>query len=137
MTPLYSESHVWIRIDGSKATVGISKYISGMMGKPRYVELPDPGAKLDRNAKLCTLIAQIIPRFDVLAPLTGKVIEVNRRLTTFPEILHVDPEGDGWIARLEIATYIPRRLREELEAMMEGHAYHAWLLRKDKSSDKK
>jgi len=108
-----------------------------MMGKTRYVELPDIGAKLDRDGTLCTVIAQIIPRFHVLTPLTGKVIEINRRLTTFPEILNVDPEGDGWIARLEIPTYIPRRLREELEALMEEHAYHTHLLRKDKSPDKK
>ncbi|OHD57546.1 MAG: hypothetical protein A2Y33_09750 [Spirochaetes bacterium GWF1_51_8] len=133
---LYGESHSWVKMDGKTAVIGISKYYAGMMGKIRYVEYPDVGGKAECGAKLCTIIAQIVPQAKILAPVSGKIVEVNRRLVTFPEILNEDPLGEGWLVKVVPPDYLPHRLRDELAVLMDENAYFAWLAHRDKPSAK-
>ena len=134
---LYAESHSWVQMDKMTATVGISKYFAGMMGKVRYVEFPDVGAKTESGEKLCSIIAQIVPQSKILSPISGKIVEINRRLVTFPEILNEDPSGEGWLVKIKIPDYLPHRLRDELQTLIDENTYFTWLARKEKSESKK
>ena len=114
----YSSEHEWVRVDGSIAEVGITDFAQDTLGDIVYVQLPEIGAAVVRNAT-CAEVESTKSVSDIYAPVSGTVVEVNEALTTTPELLNSDPYGAGWIFRVEMSD------AAEPDSLMDSAAYQA------------
>jgi glycine cleavage system H protein len=112
----YSREHEWVRVDGGRATIGITSFAADELGDIVFVELPEVGAALSQFASF-GVVESVKAVSDLYAPVSGEVVEVNASLRESPELLNADPFGEGWIARVELAD------RGELDALLDADAY--------------
>jgi glycine cleavage system H protein len=114
----YSANDEWVRVDGGQAVVGITDYAQDALGDIVYVQLPEVGTAVARNAT-CAEVESTKAVSDIYAPAAGNVVAVNDALTTTPELINTDPYGDGWIFRLELTD------PSELDSLNDPAAYRA------------
>ena len=113
----YSEEHQWIEVnaDGT-ATVGITKYAADELGEITFIELPTVGTALKAKDQLC-VVESVKAASHVFLPASGTITEVNTVLDKDPSALNNDPEGIGWICRLDKAD------PADVAALMDEAAY--------------
>ncbi len=116
----YHEDHDWARIDGDSATFGITWYAQDSLGEVVFFEAPSVGAELSRGQAYAE-IESVKAVSDVIAPLSGKVTEVNEALSQTPETVNQDPYGDGWLVKVELTN------PTEAESLMSAADYEASL----------
>ncbi len=114
----YSSDHEWVRLDGMRATVGITDYAQDALGDVVYVEVPDVGQSVAANDKVSE-VESTKSVSDIYAPLAGTVVEVNADLADTPQRVNEDPYGDGWLCIIEIAT------TDGYDTLMDAAAYRA------------
>jgi glycine cleavage system H protein len=112
----YSREHEWVRMDGSRATIGITSFAADELGDIVFVELPEVGASLKQFSAF-GVVESVKAVSDLLAPISGEVVEVNEALRDAPELINSDPFGDGWIAVVEVAD------ASETDALRDAAAY--------------
>jgi glycine cleavage system H protein len=116
----YSKEHEWVRVEGTRAVVGITDYAQDALGDVVYVQLPDAGLQVIANASIAE-IESTKSVSEVYAPVTGTVVEVNGSLEEQPEQVNSDPYGAGWIFVVELAE------AAEVDALLDAAAYRAFL----------
>ena len=99
----YTKDHEWIRVEGNEAYIGITDFAQGELGDIVYVEIETEGEELSKEEIFGTVEA-VKTVSDLFMPITGKVLEVNPKLESNPEVVNKDPYGDGWMIRLSIAN---------------------------------
>ncbi|MBA4169753.1 MAG: glycine cleavage system protein GcvH [Chloroflexi bacterium] len=114
----YSKEHEWVRVEGSRATIGITSFAADELGDIVFVELPDVGSSLGQFATF-GVVESVKAVSDLFSPISGEVVEVNETLRESPELLNSDPFGDGWIAKVDLAD------ASEVDALMDADAYTA------------
>src|ERR1700753_329964 len=97
----YTDQHEWVRIDGSEATVGITKYAAEQLGDVVYVEMPEAGRKLGAGGE-AAVVESVKAASEIYAPLGGEVTGNNPALTADPAQVNVDPEGEGWFFKMKV-----------------------------------
>ncbi len=112
----YSKEHIWVRVEGSKAVIGITDYAQEELGSISAVELPDVGDELEQQDSFGSIEARKTVA-ELYAPLSGTVLEVNEELDDSPELINEDPYDSGWIAVLHITD------PEELNLLMSAEDY--------------
>lgn len=112
----YSEEHEWVRVDGTRATVGITDFAQDALGDVVFVQLPDSGLAVIRSAG-CAEVESTKSVSEIYAPLSGTVVEVNAALEDAPELVNQDPYGEGWIFVVEMSD------PAEVESLMGAAAY--------------
>ena len=112
----YSKEHEWVRVDGSRATIGITSFAADELGDIVFVELPEVAAVLKQFTTF-GVVESVKAVSDLYAPVSGEVVEVNEALRDAPELLNSDPFGEGWILKIELAD------PSEPEALMDAEAY--------------
>jgi len=112
----FTEEHEWLKIDGDVATVGITQHAADQLGDLVFVELPDIGAVLARNAA-CATVESVKAASEVYCPLDGEIVAVNEAITADPALVNSDPMGDGWFFKLKLAT------PADADALMDEDAY--------------
>jgi glycine cleavage system H protein len=119
---LYHAEHDWARIgDGSdEATLGITWYAQDALGEVVFFEPPDVGTELQQGSAYAE-VESVKAVSDVIAPLSGEVIEVNGALGDDPAAINEDPYGEGWMVKIRVAD------RSECDALMDASAYAAAL----------
>jgi glycine cleavage system H protein len=97
---LYTKDHEWIKenADGS-IRMGITDYAQGALGDIVYIQLPKVGSAVSANA-VCGEVESTKSVSEIFAPVTGKVLRVNEKLESNPELINSDPYGEGWIAEI-------------------------------------
>jgi len=113
---LYSESHEWLRDEGSKATIGLTDYAQSQLKDIVYVELPEIGSEFKKGESI-GVVESVKTVADVFSPITGKVMETNLTLKDFPQYVNEDPYGKGWIVKMEI------RDKGELKGLISSKGY--------------
>ncbi|KAF4308375.1 Glycine cleavage H-protein [Botryosphaeria dothidea] len=100
----YTQDHEWVELaaDGKTFTLGVSNYAANALGDVVFVELPVEDTEFAAHDAIGA-VESVKSASDILTPLAGKVIEVNRALEEKPATINKSPEGDGWIAKLELA----------------------------------
>ena len=116
----YHREHDWARIDGDEALLGITWYAQDSLGELVHFEPPTDGQQIERGASYGE-VESVKAVSDVIAPLSGEVLEVNRKAVDEPETVNADPYGEGWLIRI--------RLSEPAEAdeLLDAGAYRAFL----------
>ena len=112
----YSKEHIWVRVEGDKAVLGISDYAQQELGVITAIELPDVGDELEQEDSFGSIEARKTVA-ELYAPLSGTVLEVNEELDGSPELLNQDPYDSGWIAVLSMAD------PEELNLLLSAEDY--------------
>lgn len=116
----YSKEHLWVRLEGNKAVIGITDYAQAELGNITVVELPDAGDDLEQDDSFGSIEARKTVA-DLYAPLSGTVVEVNSELATTPEFLNDDPYDGGWLVVIEIAD------AEEMNLLMSADLYEDYV----------
>ena len=97
----YTKDHEWIKIDGNKATIGITDFAQGELGDIVYVDIPTVGQEVGEH-KVFGTVEAVKTVSDLYMPLTGKVLEVNKELDARPEKVNSDPYGAGWMIKMDV-----------------------------------
>ena len=117
---LYTESHEWVREQGSLATVGITDFAQSQLKDIVYVEMPEIGAKFKKGDTL-GVVESVKTVADLYSPLTGKIVETNATLKDHPQYVNEDPYGTGWIVKIEIEN------KDELKGLLSAKNYQGTL----------
>jgi glycine cleavage system H protein len=114
----YHAEHDWARIDGEEATIGITWFAQDSLGELVHFEPPEVGSTVSQGSA-CGEVESVKAVSDVIAPLSGEVLEVNQRAVDEPEVVNDDPYGEGWLARVRLSD------AAEADALMDAEAYRA------------
>ncbi|MDQ6914206.1 MAG: glycine cleavage system protein GcvH [Actinomycetota bacterium] len=117
---LYHAAHDWARVDGDVATFGITWYAQDQLGEVVFFEPPEVGATVTKDQPYSE-VESVKAVSEVVAPLSGEVVEANSALGERPEAINDDPYGDGWMVRVRLAD------PGERDALMDPEAYRASL----------
>jgi glycine cleavage system H protein len=117
----YHPEHDWARIEGDEATLGITWYAQDSLGELVHYEPPDVGATLRKDSEYGE-VESVKAVSDLIAPLSGEVLEVNAEVVDAPETVNEDPYGDGWLVRIRLSDLT------ELDALLDVEAYRALLV---------
>lgn len=94
----YTNEHEWLRKEeDGNITVGITDYAQAALGDLVYVEIPEIGQNIDAGGEMA-VVESVKAASDVYSPLSGKITNVNENLANEPQIINLDPYGEGWIA---------------------------------------
>src|ERR1700679_1145691 len=96
---LYHPDHDWARVDGDVATFGITWHAQHALGDVVFFEPPAVGSTVTASAPY-TEVESVKAVSDVIAPLSGEVVEVNETLREHPDDINVDPYGNGWLIKV-------------------------------------
>ncbi len=116
----FHKEHEWVRVEGTKATIGISQFAQDALGDVVFVDVPKVGASLKAEDQLGE-VESTKATSTIYTPVTGKVLEINSTLQDQPELLNQDPYGRGWIAVLELSN------PAEVEGLMTAGQYEEFL----------
>jgi glycine cleavage system H protein len=116
----YTKDHEWIKVEGEKATVGITDFAQKQLGDVVYVELPEVGTELEFHQSI-GVIESVKAVSDIYSPVSGEVIELNEKLNDSPELVNQDPHGKGWIIRVKIKD------EAELQKLMSADEYEKFI----------
>ena len=97
----YTKDHEWVKIEGNKATVGITDFAQGELGDIVYVDINTVGQEINAHEIFGTVEA-VKTVSDLYMPVGGKVLDINPVLDGSPEKVNEDPYGDGWMIKIEI-----------------------------------
>jgi glycine cleavage system H protein len=117
---LYHADHDWARIDGDHATFGITWFAQDALGEVVFFDPPEVGSSVTAG-EFYAEVESVKAVSDVIAPLTGEIVEVNTALAGTPEAINDDPYGAGWMVRVKLAD------PGQADELMDSDTYQASL----------
>jgi glycine cleavage system H protein len=99
---IYHAEHDWARVEGEQATFGITWYAQDSLGEVVFFDPPEVGAVISKDASYAE-VESVKAVSDVIAPLSGEVVEVNEALADAPEKINQDPYGEGWLVKVKLS----------------------------------
>jgi glycine cleavage system H protein len=114
----YHPEHDWARVEGDEAVLGVTWFAQDALGELVHFEAPEDGTTLKKDASYAE-VESVKAVSDVIAPLSGEVLEVNRKVVDAPETVNEDPYGDGWLVRIRVAD------ATEVDGLLDVEAYKA------------
>jgi glycine cleavage system H protein len=112
----YHREHDWARIDGEEAVLGVTWFAADALGELVHFEPPEVGATVTKDESYGE-VESVKAVSDVIAPLSGEVLEVNQQVVDAPETVNEDPYGAGWLIRIRLST------PSEVGALLDLDAY--------------
>jgi glycine cleavage system H protein len=112
----YHKEHDWARIDGDEALLGITWFAQDSLGELVHYEPPKEGDTIVRDSSYGE-VESVKAVSDVIAPLSGEVLEVNKKVVDEPETVNADPYGEGWLVRIRLSE------PSEADALLDVDAY--------------
>jgi glycine cleavage system H protein len=112
----YHSEHDWARVDGDEAVLGITWFAQDALGELVHFEAPRQGSQVTKDSSYGE-IESVKAVSDVIAPLSGEVLEVNQSAADAPETINEDPYGAGWLIRIRLAD------PSEVDSLLDAAAY--------------
>ena len=109
----YTNDHEWVRVEGNIGIIGITDYAQGELGDVVFIDI-DPSLKEISKGNSFGTIEAVKTVSDMFAPFSGKLIEINKKLSDSPEVVNSDPYGEGWMVKAELSN--PADLNDLLDA---------------------
>lgn len=128
---LYNENDCWAKIEGNKARVGITDFLQSMATDIIFVEFQDIGAKIEQLDEVASFESSKTV-LDLISPVSGVIVEVNKKLSERPELVNQDPYGEGWFAVLELKNF-----ESDRENLLDAQKYLEVLKRKVEAEKEK
>jgi len=114
----YHPEHDWARIEGDEATLGVTWFAQDSLGELVHFEPAEVGSTVVKDGAAGE-VESVKAVSDVIAPLSGEVLEVNQKAVDEPEIVNEDPYGEGWLMRIRLSD------PSEADSLMDAAAYTA------------
>ena len=112
----YHKEHDWARIEGDEALLGITWFAQDSLGELVHYEPPNVGDRIARDSSYGE-VESVKAVSDVIAPLSGDVLEVNQKIVNEPETVNADPYGEGWLVRIRLSD------PSEADGLLDVEAY--------------
>ena len=112
----YHPEHDWARIEGDTATFGITWYAQDQLGEVVFFDPPEVGATITKDSPYAE-VESVKAVSDVIAPVSGEIVEVNEALKDAPEQINDDSYGEGWLVKVKLSD------PSELDALMDAAKY--------------
>ena len=112
----YHEEHDWARIEGDVATFGVTWYAQDQLGEVVFFDPPEVGATITKDSPYAE-VESVKAVSDVIAPVSGEIVEVNEALKDAPEKVNDDSYGEGWLVKVKLSD------PSELDALMDAESY--------------
>jgi glycine cleavage system H protein len=112
----YHAEHDWARVDGDEATLGITWFAQDSLGELVHFEPPQEGRQIEKDSSYGE-VESVKAVSDVVAPLSGEVLEVNAKVVEAPETVNEDPYGEGWLIRIRLSN------PSEVDALLDLDGY--------------
>ena len=116
----YHSEHDWARIEGDTATLGVTWYAQDALGEIVHYEPPEEGTSVAKDESYGE-VESVKAVSDLIAPLSGEVVEVNQALVDAPETINEDPYGGGWLVKIRLSD------PSEVDSLMDAAAYRQLL----------
>ena len=116
----YHKEHEWIRVEGKRATLGISHFAQDALGDIVFIDLPKVGTTITAGQAIGE-VESTKTTSSIYAPVSGRIVEVNAALKDHPEIVNTDPYGKGWMVVLELSA------SHETDGLMTAAQYQDFL----------
>ncbi|HEV2812791.1 MAG TPA: glycine cleavage system protein GcvH [Solirubrobacteraceae bacterium] len=113
---LYHPEHDWVRLDGDVATFGITWFAQDALGEVVFFDPPEVGSSTTAGESYAE-VESVKAVSDVIAPLSGEIVEVNTALGDTPETINDDPYGEGWLVKVRLSD------QSETESLLDKAAY--------------
>ena len=114
----YHSEHDWARVDGDEATLGVTWFAQDALGELVHYEAPAAGATVTKDQSYGE-VESVKAVSDIIAPLSGEVLDVNAKVVDEPETVNDDPYGEGWLIRIRLSD------PAQADALMDVAAYKA------------
>lgn len=112
----YTKTHEWVRKEGKTLTVGINDYAQKEISDVVFVELPKPGHEVEAS-KPVAVVESVKAAFDIYAPASGKITQINEALEGDPGLVNEDCYGKGWFFSMEMSD------ESEWDRLLEAGSY--------------
>jgi glycine cleavage system H protein len=116
----YHPEHDWARVDGDVATLGITWYAQDQLGEVVFFDPPEVGKSITKDSAYAE-VESVKAVSDVIAPVSGEIVEVNDALKDAPEQINEDPYGEGWLVKVRLTE------TSELDALLDSENYQSSL----------
>ncbi len=116
----YHPEHDWARVDGDVATLGITWYAQEQLGEVVFFDPPEIGKSITKDEPYAE-VESVKAVSDVVAPVSGEIVEVNEALADAPENVNDDPYGEGWLVKVRLTE------PSELDGLMDAETYESSL----------
>jgi glycine cleavage system H protein len=117
---LYHPEHDWARVDGDVATLGITWFAQDALGEVVFFDPPEVGSSVTKDESYAE-VESVKAVSDVIAPLSGEIVEVNTELGDAPETINSDPYGEGWLVKVRLSD------QSELDSLLDRDTYTSQL----------
>ena len=116
----YHAEHDWARLGGGEAVMGVTWFAQDALGELVHYEPPEQGATIRKDESYGE-VESVKAVSDLIAPLSGEILEVNQRVVDEPEVVNDDPYGEGWLVRIRLND------RAEVDSLLDADAYRKTL----------
>jgi glycine cleavage system H protein len=97
----YTDTHEWLKIKGDIATIGITDHAQSELTDIVFVELPEIGKDIKKGEELC-VVESVKSVSEIYSPVSGKILNINKKLEDTPELINQKPYDDGWLVEIRI-----------------------------------
>jgi glycine cleavage system H protein len=120
----YSKEHVWVRVEGGSAVIGITDFAQEELGAISGIELPEEGDEVEQDDSVGSIEARKTVA-DIYAPFSGVVVSVNQEVLDTPTLLNDDPYDGGWLVEVTLHD------GDELKGLMSADDYAEYVENRD------
>jgi glycine cleavage system H protein len=112
----YTDNHEWLKIERDTAKIGITDYAQSQLTDIVFVELPEVGKEIKKGDELC-VVESVKSVSEIYAPVSGKVVNINKQLEETPETINESPYDEGWLVEIEVTD------KSEVEGLLDANSY--------------
>ena len=112
----YTDDHEWIKIEGEVVKVGITDHAQSELTDIVFVELPEVGKEVTKGDELC-VVESVKSVSELYAPVSGKIVNVNKSLEETPETINESPYDEGWLVEIKVAN------KSEIDSLLDSNSY--------------
>ena len=112
----YTNEHEWVKVDGNIGVIGVTDYAQGELGDVVFIDIDPTISDVKKGDSIGTIEA-VKTVSDIFAPFSGKIVEINSKLSDTPEMVNSDPYGEGWMIKIEISD------NSEINELLNSESY--------------
>ena len=112
----YTDTHEWLKLTGETAKIGITDHAQSELTDIVFVELPQIGKEVKKGDELC-VVESVKSVSEIFSPVSGKIVNVNKKLEDTPEIINKNPYDDGWLVEIKVKD------KSEINSLLDAESY--------------